>query len=143
MKQCNKCNEEKSLNDFYKYGGRISGACKDCTKRGVRKNRVLRFEQYSLYEKSRYDSRKEKLTANAKRWREKNPEAYRAQTAVGNAVRDGRLIKQPCFFCSSDKNIHAHHNDYSKPLDVIWLCAKCHHRAHAIFPEIRGHDKHA
>jgi hypothetical protein len=73
------------------------------------------------------------------RWRRENPEAYKAQTAVGNAVRDGKLTRGLCAMCGSKNNIHAHHRDYRKPLDVVWLCAACHHRIHATFPELGGH----
>jgi ribosomal protein S27AE len=59
---------------------------------------------------------------------------------VGNAVRNGRLTKEPCLFCGEEK-VHAHHRDYSKPLDVIWLCPKCHNRLHAAFPETEGERK--
>lgn len=59
-----------------------------------------------------------------------NEEKYKARTAVSNALRDGRLIKQPCEHCGATEKVQAHHNDYSKPLDVEWLCFKCH-REHA------------
>ena len=47
---------------------------------------------------------------------------------VGQAVRDGRLIPQPCEKCGASPT-HAHHDDYSKPLDVRWLCP-VHHAEH-------------
>lgn len=59
--------------------------------------------------------------------RAKNPEKYLAHTMVGNAIRDGRLIRQPCQVLGCDKKAEAHHDDYSKPLDVQWLCFR-HHR---------------
>lgn len=74
-------------------------------------------------------------------WREKNPTAYKAQIAVSNAVRTGKLNKEPCSICASELNIHAHHKNYARPLKVIWLCARCHHRLHAIFPELEGINK--
>lgn len=65
-----------------------------------------------------------------KRYRERHPEARQAQIAVSVARRSGRLIPGPCADCGSADNIHAHHEDYSKPLDVVWLCASCHRVRH-------------
>lgn len=56
----------------------------------------------------------------------------RAHGAVGNAVAKGILeIPSVCSSCGecADK-IEAHHEDYSKPLDVVWLCFKCHRSWH-------------
>lgn len=49
-----------------------------------------------------------------------------AGDAVKRAVRLGLLIACPCVVCGSDTT-EAHHDDYRKPLDVIWLCRQ-HHR---------------
>lgn len=47
-------------------------------------------------------------------------------------AEDGRLIKPSiCSECGANKNIQAHHYDYSKPLDVTWLCGKCHKAIHS------------
>lgn len=56
-------------------------------------------------------------------------EQTRAHKVVGNAVKDGRLVKKPCE-CCGDEKAEAHHDDYSKPLDVRWLCRKCHKKHH-------------
>jgi len=40
-------------------------------------------------------------------------------------IRRGKIQKQPCMFCGSEP-AQAHHHDYDKPLDVVWLC-KAHH----------------
>jgi len=45
------------------------------------------------------------------------------------ALRDGSLVRQPCEVCGT-KEVHGHHSDYSKPLDVIWLCSKHHGEEH-------------
>jgi hypothetical protein len=59
----------------------------------------------------------------------------RAYSAIHNRLARGELVRPShCNRCgkadvkASDgrSTIHAHHNDYSKPLDVEWLCAKCH-----------------
>lgn len=53
-------------------------------------------------------------------------EMLRAQHAVKRALRFGKLTKKPCGICGS-KESEAHHPDYSKALEVEWLCRK-HHR---------------
>lgn len=63
-----------------------------------------------------------------RRWDDRNPEKKAAHIAVHNAIRDGRLVRQPCEVCET-VTVHAHHDDYSKPLDVRWLCVK-HHGVH-------------
>lgn len=68
---------------------------------------------------------RERVNAAKKRWRERNPEKYAAHTVVGNALRSGKLVKQPCERCGAQK-VHAHHDDYSKPLEVRWLCPLHH-----------------
>lgn len=59
------------------------------------------------------------------------PDRQRARSAVQNAIRSGRLVRPTsCERCQCQtKNIHSHHTDYSRPLDVLWLCRSCHGRA--------------
>lgn len=52
-----------------------------------------------------------------------------AHSAVSAARRGGSLIPKPCERCGVAK-VDAHHDDYSKPLDVRWLCRACHTRHH-------------
>jgi len=52
----------------------------------------------------------------------------RAHWAVKRAKRKGSLAPMPCEVCGSMR-AEAHHDDYSKPLDVIWLC-RLHHQTH-------------
>lgn len=52
-----------------------------------------------------------------------------ARRAVRRAVASGRLVKGLCKGCGVD-SVQAHHSDYSKPLDVQWLCPQCHGREH-------------
>lgn len=63
--------------------------------------------------------------------RKKNyPEKYLATGKVSWAVASGKLYPQPCSVCGTCNNPQAHHEDYSKPLEVIWLCSKCHVKLH-------------
>lgn len=59
---------------------------------------------------------------------ERHPVEEAARREVYNAKKRGDLIPQPCP-CGSTK-AHAHHPDYAKPLDVVWLCRPCHDREH-------------
>ena len=69
--------------------------------------------------------------AAMKRIREKYPEKHSARKAVSHAVKVGKLKRGPCQECGATPAQGHHHNGYSKPhrLDVVWLCAKCHHKA--------------
>lgn len=146
MKKCFKCNEVKPLADFYKHkemkDGRLN-KCKECTKKDVANHRQNNIEKIREYDRSRsmlphrvkareeYSKTKrykESCAKSNKRYKKENPIKYKAHTAVGNAVRDGVLIKPTiCECCSIESdNLHGHHDDYSKPLDVRWLCPRCH-----------------
>jgi len=58
------------------------------------------------------------------------PKKYIAHTKVSQAIREGKLKSESCLLCGSIEKIEAHHVDYNKPLDVAWLCGKCHRRYH-------------
>lgn len=68
--------------------------------------------------------------SHSKTWNQSNPEKRRAQKAVEAALLRGDLQRRPCERCGETKHVHAHHDDYSKPLDVMWLCAKHHKERH-------------
>jgi hypothetical protein len=58
----------------------------------------------------------------------KTPEKNRARRALGRALTKGKIQKQPC--ACGNTRAHGHHEDYSKPLEVTWLCASCHSKLH-------------
>jgi len=61
--------------------------------------------------------------------KERYPEKVKARQIVHNAIQSGKLVRKPCEVCGDD-NTQAHHEDYNKPLDVIWLCPKHHRKKH-------------
>jgi hypothetical protein len=134
---CPVCKQPKTPADFY---AGVFSRCKDCHKARMKYLRLVspRFQERDR-ERAKTPERRAAARVTALRWRAEHPEAYRAQTAVNNAVRDRRLTRGPCEICGTDQHVHGHHKDYSKPLEVIWLCARCHHRIHATFPELGGH----
>jgi hypothetical protein len=126
---CNRCEQAKPATEFYS----ADRTCKVCRCALVRKNRAANVDYYRDYDRQRTQTqpRREHLARNCRKFRSENPVEYAAHAAVGNAVRDGRLKKEPCVVCKSD-NVHAHHEDYSKPLAVIWLCPEHHQQYHLI-----------
>ena len=70
------------------------------------------------------------MTPNDK-WRANNHEKAMAHWKIEQLVRTGKLKKQPCEICGATERIHAHHDDYSKPYEIRWLCTVCHRKLHA------------
>jgi ribosomal protein S27AE len=77
---------------------------------------------------NRYNSSENKKSIT-KKYRKNNPEKYKAHNQVTISLRNGTLIQQPCEQCGA-KRTHAHHDDYTKPLKVRWLCPICHKQEH-------------
>ena len=46
-------------------------------------------------------------------------------------MRRGEITRGPCEVCGSSKT-HGHHEDYSRPLDVVWLCGLHHRELHRL-----------
>lgn len=130
FKDCFKCGKHLELSEFYAHPMMADGhlnKCKECTKRDVSTDRAAKREQYSEYERLRNQSekRKEKRREGRRKHDRRNPQKARARRMLTNAVKDGKIERKPCTFCGETKS-QAHHEDYSKPLDVIWACFKCH-----------------
>ena len=153
MKNCNKCFEVKPLSDFYTHpraSDGYLGKCKDCAKRLSRENRASNIEYYRDYDKFRFENDPKVLNRNQryaksdqgrlvnailkKEWINRNPDARAAHVVLGNAVRSGKIEKpHNCSCCGNftpSRNLHAHHHDYSKPIDITWLCVQCHTNIH-------------
>jgi hypothetical protein len=58
-------------------------------------------------------------------------ERRRAYILVQGALSRGDLIRRPCEVCGLGRRIHAHHDDYTQPLVVRWLCTQHHKQHHA------------
>tara|TARA_R110000803_G_scaffold37320_2_gene80370 strand:- start:648 stop:1076 length:429 start_codon:yes stop_codon:yes gene_type:complete len=135
MKQCKRCHESKPLDQFHKLRSAADGLnykCKDCWCQEVRK---YRRENDSVREhgraREREPERRAKVNEAVNLWKKNNPEKAAASRAVRSAIKKGEMERKPCEECGATRNIHGHHDDYSKPLDVRWLCALHHKRHHA------------
>jgi hypothetical protein len=85
--------------------------------------------------KEYYDTNgKEKIATINTTFQKRNPEKLAAWQAVARALRN-KVITKPdkCSVCNAEKAnrlLHAHHEDYTKPLDILWVCAGCHRDEH-------------
>lgn len=134
LKTCFKCKVEKPCTEFYKHpqmGDGYIGKCKECNKIDVQENYAKRREQYSDYDAMRYQTphRKQHALRQQKKARDADPQKASTRRKTAWALRTGKLIRQPCEKCGTTIKVQAHHEDYSKPLDVMWLCFQ-HHREH-------------
>lgn len=83
------------------------------------------------YERSLKGKKQPIRPGAAKRWQTKNPEKRRAHIAVAHAIRSGLLVRPSmCERCQEPNRVQAHHDDYSKTLDVRWFCHPCHQAFH-------------
>lgn len=143
MSTCKICGATSEETKFY---AGVSSRCAECHKSEVRKNRAENIEKHRAYDAKRFQSDprvkarhkryqataegKEAMLRSRTKWQEKSPEKRAAHVILGNAVRDGRVMKpkscSKCLQSFPSRKIHAHHADYAMPLQVVWLCAQCH-----------------
>lgn len=139
-KRCFKCGEVKPLTEFYAHKAMADGhlgKCKSCTKAdSYNRRHVTGRDAVLSYEKLR--SLTPKRVANARlqsdKWSKQYPERRRTHVIVRRALLSGSIQKWPvCSVpeCCTEKVV-AHHADYDRPLDVVWLCQAHHKQAHAI-----------
>ena len=133
-KECFKCNSVKPLEEFYKHPSMPDGhvnKCKECNKNDVTANRNKNIERVRAYDRERAKN-PERMQANLeinRAWRAEDKRRQVAHSAVARAIRNGSLVRIPCIKCGEQKSL-AHHEDYDKPLDVMWLCQPCHKQRH-------------
>ena len=130
IKACFKCGEIKPLSDFYKHKKMADGhlnKCKECTKKDVALYREENIEKIREYDRDRGNRQDSSYMDEYKR---RYPKKYKAHNMVSNHLKRGNISRKPCEVCGSHKSV-AHHDDYSLPLDVRWLCQAHHMQWHA------------
>lgn len=145
MKPCNTCKIPKELSEYHKNKASPDGhshKCKACKKIYAAKyfidhsdiikkysSRPESKELIKAYLKSK-DGKRSRAEINH-RTNNKYPNSLKSTRAVTSAIKSGKLTRpNKCEECPSATNIQAHHDDYNKPLDVRWLCIKCHRLWH-------------
>ena len=139
-KVCSRCKVEKPLAAFY-VERRINGhscSCKACEAERKRDKAFLkRFREKQrdntapAAARGRSGTRRvpggRRCNCSGRQYAENYPERMKARWAVVAAIKSGELVRLPCELCGKDSTVAHHHvGGYDKPLDVEWLCAKCH-----------------
>ena len=119
--------------------------CKPCKAAVDRANRELRKERgervsgrnlgreyhqdYNREYTKRPEVRERRRMESQRRWRDpQERDKWQTRRATRDAIKAGTLVRQPCEVCGALK-VDAHHDDYSRPLSVRWLC-RLHHAEH-------------
>jgi hypothetical protein len=133
-KECFKCKAVRPLEEFYKHPKMPDGhvnKCKECNKNDVTANRNKNIEKVRAYDRERgkIPERIKATTEITRLWRADDKRRITAHNAVARAIKKGDLVRSPCIRCGEEKSV-AHHEDYDKPLEVMWLCQPCHKQRH-------------
>ena len=109
------------------------GKCKECTRRDANKHRSKNLSKIRRYDRERASQphRKKRAAEYSRAYKKRFPLKNAVRTILNNAVR-GKKVQKPkrCTVCNRKTRIYGHHDDYYKPLDVIWLCQVCHKGLH-------------
>lgn len=152
-RRCSSCRQEKPVIDFANdhrkplgYGYR----CKSCEaeRHAAYEARKDVLERRALFQRRKYWRDPQAGAARRARYRathdeisaiDRDPFKEAARRELREAVRSGRAIKPSiCEDCGAGNTvIHGHHEDYSRALDVAWLCRICHGRRHRKYEDPR------
>lgn len=112
MKRCLTCNTQ--IPEKYKY-------CLDCHDSWLRSQQ--KSDTNRIYRKGYEAGRKRRPGYEQQQF---------AHKLVRDALSYGYIKKLPCERCGSIKHVDAHHDDYSVPLNIRWLCRACHLEHHKL-----------
>lgn len=141
MNRCNKCRRILPPRAFRIRKGKHISQCIECEREAAlkyyhehRTPEVL--EHKRQYMQAQWETNRDHLVAmmksrpyyNTPEYRS-SPEKRKARYTLDNAVARGKIIRPTiCPECHREARIEAHHDDYSKPLDVKWFCRRCHRK---------------
>lgn len=136
-KLCKVCKKKLPLENFSKIKNSYKriyfrNTCKKCYRCTIQKKYIKNnLEKHrEMMARAMRNIPMWKKVAYREKWREKNRqrfnEMHRCHVRIMRALKAGKLKKKSCEVCGV-KNVHAHHEDYSKPLEVRWLCP-LHHK---------------
>ena len=126
---------KKYLRELYRRNlqvNREKGAKKS---REWRKNNIDKARLKESEDRTRFAERRKKYAKEYAKTYKKDKVKVAARTILNNAVATGKVARPlNCEQCKQERPVQGHHEDYSKPLDVIWLCIPCHGKEHRHLP---------
>ena len=148
--QCTKCDETKTPDNYSNHKRSKNGkrsTCRACCKVAKDKWDAENKAKIKAYSKMYYKENKPAIVKKAQVWRKENRDKHCAQSmrykakngektyahnTLNSAIRFGRVVRpESCETCGIKCVANGHHEDYSKPFDVVWLCGVCHSAVHA------------
>ena len=148
--ECIYCGEWKSEDSFgknCKASNGLTSVCKDCRIEYSKKykqrpatktlNRKYKKELYhSAKGEANRAANKGKQRAWCAEYKARNKAKVSAQLAIRGALRNRTMTRGNCAHCGTSKRVEGHHPDYSKPLEVVWLCRPDHKSEHRRLREL-------
>lgn len=145
MKYCPKCGKSKPLECFGFQAKSKDGLypyCKECKKEDNKAYREENRDAINTHKREAYWNNIEHYRKYYREYQQsheyreywssyikKHPELVRAHGKVQTALKNGLIKKCPCEVCGAKKT-EAHHDNYNEPLNIRWLCKKCHMKWH-------------
>jgi hypothetical protein len=108
------------------------GECKECSKSAKTANRWANIDRSRTYDKehAKKPEVRARRAVQSKLIRHCSPLCNQVHNLLMKAIKRGEVQRKPCEICGALR-VHGHHDDYSKPLSVRWLCAIHHAQVHA------------
>ena len=136
-KSCKGCGNLLPVDSFYRHNRMADGRlnfCVECVKRRINEHRAENLERIQQYDRRRASlPERQSHLVDLRRRHRSDPVRARATGLTTYAIKTGRLVRpSQCSECLHQCKPEAHHDDYSKPLDVRWLCRSCHCRFHRL-----------
>ena len=143
MKECSACGKRKEESEFCVNKATSDGLtyrCRVCLGeyQKARRERLnasrppdwkKKTEDMAAYMKAWKEAHPGYMTKAKADWLKRNKDRQRVRDAVRYALKTGKLVKTACQVCGKDE-VDGHHPDYSRPLDVVWLCKEHHSQVH-------------
>lgn len=136
MQDCTKCGVSKDASEFYSGFVRCKTCIAEYNKAYRAKKNANKPADWKQKTKDKGAYQRDWLAAHPgygtklkREWWQKNKDRLKVRWAFRDALKDNRLVRQPCFVCG-ETEVDGHHPDYSAPLSVVWLCKEHHKQLH-------------